>query len=71
MRERLLVRHFLRRFLDNDLISPNADRHVAIVTAVAALIAPALFVTVLLSFKYQYTFNPPGVTSNSFLRPRR
>jgi len=70
VRERLLVRHFLRRFLDNDLISPNADRHVAIVTAVAALIAPALFVTVLLSFKYQYTFNPPGVTALSALDDR-
>src|SRR5258706_473923 len=28
---RLLREHFLRRFLDNDLISPNADRHEVLV----------------------------------------
>jgi hypothetical protein len=27
VRSRLLIRHFLRRFLDNDLLSPEADRH--------------------------------------------
>jgi len=63
VRDSLLVRHFLRRFLDNDLLSPNADRHEVIATACAALVAPGLAATVLLSFKYQFVFNPPGVTS--------
>ena len=27
MRERLLTRHFLQRFLENDLVSPDSDRH--------------------------------------------
>ena len=63
MRDSLLVGHFLRRFLDNDLLSPNADRHQAIATACAALIAPGLAATILLSFKYQFWFHPPGVTS--------
>ena len=63
MHDSLLVRHFLRRFLDNDLLSPNADRHEVIAAACAALVAPGLAATVLLSFKYQFVFHPPGVTS--------
>ena len=38
---RLLRHHFLRRFLDNDLISPNADRHEVLVLLAAALVVPA------------------------------
>ena len=29
-RERLLTQHFLQRFLENDLLSPDADHHDAI-----------------------------------------
>lgn len=63
MHDALLVRHFLRRFLDNDLVSPNADRHDVIAATGAALVAPGLAATVLLSFKYQFFFSPPGVAS--------
>ena len=63
MHDSLLVRHFLRRFLDNDLLSPNADQHDVMAAACAALVAPGLAATVLLSFKYQFFFSPPGVTS--------
>ena len=27
VRERLLTQHFLQRFLENDLLSPDADHH--------------------------------------------
>ena len=49
MRSRLLVTHFLRRFLDNDLISPDADRHEVLAVTFAALSTSGIFLTVLLS----------------------
>ena len=49
VRRRRLVEHFLRRFLDNDLISPDADRHEAIAVTLAALVSSGLFLTVLCS----------------------
>ena len=54
MRRRLLVAHFLRRFLDNDLISPQADRHQALAVLVAALLTAGTFLTVLVSIKYLF-----------------
>jgi hypothetical protein len=63
MPERLLVRHFLRRFLENDLISPHADRHDMLATIAAGVLTSGLFVTVLLSLKYQFMLQPPGHTS--------
>jgi hypothetical protein len=63
MRDHLLIRHFLRRFLDNDLISPDADRHETLATVCAVLISLPLFVTVLLSFKYLGPFPSPGRTA--------
>jgi hypothetical protein len=49
---RLLTRHFLRRLLDNDLISPNADRHETLTVGATMLISTSLFVAVLISSKY-------------------
>ena len=49
---RLLTRHFLRRFLDNDLISPNADRHETLVVGATMLISSGLFIAVLITSKY-------------------
>jgi hypothetical protein len=49
---RLLTRHFLRRFLDNDLVSPDADSHANVALFLAFLIAPNLVGSVLLLFVY-------------------
>ena len=61
MRDQLLTRHFLQRFLDNDLISPEADRHETLSVVGAALISSGLFVTCLLGFGYlAMPFPSPG-----------
>lgn len=59
MRE-LLTRHFVRRFVDNDLISPDADRHGVLAVTGAALISSSLFLTVALCFKYSFGIELPG-----------
>ena len=64
MRESLLTRHFLQRFLENDLISPDADRHDALAVVAALLIALPLFVTALLSIKFLFQpFQSPAWTT--------
>jgi hypothetical protein len=64
MRERLLVRHFVRGFIDNDLISPDSDRHEVLSVICAALITAGLFVSVLRSMKYLFQpFQSPGFTA--------
>lgn len=55
-----LTRHFLRRFVDNDLISPDADRHGVLAVAGAALISSSLFLTIALCFKYLFGIELPG-----------
>ena len=49
-----LVRHFLRRFVENDLVSPDADRHEVIAVTLAALTMGSLFATVLISTRYLF-----------------
>ncbi len=65
MREQLLiVRHFLRRLVENDLISPEADRHEVLGVACAALMTTGLVGTVFISVKYQFSpLQLPGWTS--------
>jgi hypothetical protein len=64
MRERLLVRHFLQRFLDHDLISPQADRRQVITVTGAMLIVSTLFLSVFLAVKYLFDiFMPAGLTT--------
>lgn len=64
MRDRLLVRHFLWRFLDHDLISPNADRRVALSAIGGAAASISLFVAVLIFWQYQLSLTmPPGIAS--------
>ena len=64
MRERLLIRHFLWRFLEHDLISPNADRHVVLSALGGALVAVSLFVAILIATPYQFfPLMPPGIVS--------
>jgi hypothetical protein len=61
---RLLRDHFLKRFLDNDLISPNTDRHEVLVLLAASLAVPGLVVTVLLlGQKYVIGIPTPALTS--------
>lgn len=63
MREQLLTRHFVQRFLENDLISPDADRHEVLALVCATLISSALFVTIVLSTNYLFRpFQSPGWT---------
>lgn len=52
MPDRPLTRLFLQRFIENDLISPDADRAQALSQACAALITGGLFVSILLSLPY-------------------
>jgi hypothetical protein len=64
MRDRLLIRHFLWRFLEHDLISPNIDRHVVLSVIAAALVAASLFLVVLIAAPYQFfPYMPPGIVS--------
>jgi hypothetical protein len=64
MRDRLLIRHFLWRFLEHDLISPNADRHVVLSVLGGALVALSLFLVILIAAPYQFfPLMPPGIVS--------
>jgi hypothetical protein len=51
-RAALLTRHFFRRFLDNDLISPNGDAHVGLSQTLAAIVTPGLLLVMLALMKY-------------------
>lgn len=52
MPDRHLTHLFLRRFVENDLISPDADRVQVLSQTAAAIITGGLFVTILLSMGY-------------------
>src|SRR5262247_4071184 len=47
-----LTRHFLRRFLENDLISPDADRSQLLAVVGAGLFSVTLFITLFMSLPY-------------------
>jgi hypothetical protein len=51
-RLRLLVRHFVRRFVDNDLLSAHVDRHESLGFFGATIVAAGLFAAILLAQKY-------------------
>src|SRR5262245_779114 len=60
----LLVRHFLGRFLEHDLISLNADRREVLSVAGGIVIAISLFLSVIIALDYQFSnFMPPGLVS--------
>ena len=64
MRERLLTQHFLQRFLENDLLSPEADRHDAIAMACGGLLTLGLFVSIGMSMQFLFMpFQSPGRTA--------
>jgi hypothetical protein len=50
--DRPLTRLFLQRFVENDLISPEADRVQVLSQAFAAILTGSLFVSIMLSFPY-------------------
>ena len=64
MLERLLTQHFLQRFLENDLLSPDADRHDAMAMVCGALISLGLFIAILSPMKFLFMpFQSPGRTA--------
>lgn len=54
----LLTWHFFRRFLDNDLISPNGDGRVGFSHTIAAMITPGLLVVMMVILKYGLLWRP-------------
>ena len=69
--ERLLTRVFLRWLIDNDLISPHADRHESLAVLFAVVVSLAVFVTFFLSTNYLAAFiQLPGPTALSALSDR-
>ena len=56
----LLTRHFLRQFLDNDLISPEADRSQLLAVVGSMLLSLTLFVSVFRSANYVTAILTPG-----------
>jgi hypothetical protein len=71
VRERLLTRHFLGRFLDNDLVSPDGDRHAAIAMIGGGLLTLGLFVSVLMSMGFLFMpLQSPGRTADLALYHR-
>jgi hypothetical protein len=64
MRDRLLTIHFLQRFLENDLVSPDADRHGTAAMVLGALISMGLFLGIAMSIKFlQMPLQSPGRTA--------
>jgi hypothetical protein len=59
-RSQLLTRVFLRRFLENDLISPETDHMQVVSAVVGGLFGSGMVVTVFMSLKYMGPFPSPG-----------
>ena len=69
MPDRHLTRLFLQRFIENDLISPDADRMQTISQASAILITGGLFVSFFLSLPYLTSPYPmPSRTAANMIR---
>ncbi len=69
MPDRPLTRLFLQRFVENDLISPDADRLQVLSQAAAALITGGLFVSIMLSLPYLSSPYPlPSRTAANMVR---
>ena len=68
---RLLTRLFIRRLLDNDLVSPHADRHDSLGVVYAVILSLAVFVTFFVSTPYLSAYILlPGPTALSALPDR-
>jgi hypothetical protein len=60
---RLLTHHFLRQFLANDLIAPDADRSQLLAMVSAAILSLTLFVSAVMSFHYVGPLMTPGLAA--------
>ena len=68
---RLLTRLFVRRLLDNDLVSPHADRHDSLGVVYAVVLSLAVFITFFVSTPYLAAYILlPGPTALSALPDR-
>jgi hypothetical protein len=68
---RLVLRLFLRRLIDNDVISPNADRHESLAVLGGLVVSFAVFVTFFITSEYLAAFiQLPGPTALSALSDR-
>jgi hypothetical protein len=68
MRSRILIRHFLARLFDNDLLSPQADAHQGASLGVALLLSFSAFLSVLMGAKYvMLPFPMAGVTAQGYI----
>jgi hypothetical protein len=66
-----MLRLFLRRLIDNDVISPHADRHESLAVLGALVFSLAVFVTFFVSTEYLAAFiQLPGPTALSALSDR-
>ena len=65
-----LTRHFLRRFLENDLISPDADRSQLLAVVGAMLFSLTLLITLFMSFVYVSARLTPSQLAISALNDR-
>lgn len=64
MRERLLTWHFLQRFLENDLVSPDSDRHGVLSLVFGGLLSCTMFITIVVALKFVFmTMQSPGRTA--------
>ena len=67
MRERLLVRHFLAQFVENEF-TPDIDRHQALALAAAGVITVPLFITIFMGWRYLLRpLQAPGWTEITML----
>lgn len=60
MRDWLLIRLFLRRFLENDLVSPDHDRRAVVSVVCGAIAGFSLFTAALSALVYQFSNEMPA-----------
>jgi hypothetical protein len=68
MRKGILVRHFLARLFDNDLLSPQTDAHQGASLGIAMLLSFTTFLSVFVGAKYVILpFPMPGLTAEGYV----
>ncbi len=64
----LLTKHFLRQFLENDLISPDADRTQLLAVVGALVISMTLFISAFMTSALHRRVPDAGPGGDSFAR---